>query len=62
MTLHTPPTALNWNVSINPKTLIETESLLSPLGKLIPQDASERRKWILDLSLKDAHFDVASGI
>merc|ERR1712050_347856 len=37
-------------------------SLLRPLGKLMPQDASERRKWILDLSLKDAHFDVAWGI
>merc|ERR1719435_190977 len=49
-------------VSINPKTLIETESLLRPLGKLMPQEASERRKWILDLSLKDAHFDVAWGI
>merc|ERR1719481_980029 len=49
-------------VSVNPKTLIETESLLRPLGKIMPQEAAERRKWILDLSLKDAHFDVAWGI
>merc|ERR1711892_866127 len=50
------------NVSVNPKTLIEIESLLRPLGKLMPQEASERREWIVDITLKDAHFDVAWGI
>merc|ERR1719341_3183568 len=49
-------------VSVNPKTLIETESLLRPLGKLMPPEAVERRSWVLDLTLKDAHFDVAWGI
>merc|ERR1712083_144975 len=49
-------------VAVNPKTLIETESLLRPLGKMMPQEASVRRSWVLDLSLKDAHFDVAWGI
>merc|ERR1711915_417713 len=49
-------------VSVNPKTLIETEALLRPLGKLMPHEASERRTWVLDLSLKDAHFDVAWGV
>merc|ERR1711892_764803 len=49
-------------VSVNPKTLIEIESLLRPLGKLMPQEASERREWIVDITLKDAHFDVAWGI
>lgn len=49
-------------VSVNPKTLIETEALLRPLGKLMPHEASERRNWVLDLSLKDAHFDVAWGV
>merc|ERR1719356_246732 len=49
-------------VSVNPKTLIETEALLRPLGKLMPHEASERRSWVLDLSLKDAHFDVAWGV
>merc|ERR1719341_3127510 len=49
-------------VSVNPKTLIETESLLRPLGKLMPPESVERRSWVLDLTLKDAHFDVAWGI
>merc|ERR1711976_769523 len=48
-------------VSVNPKTLIETESLLRPLGKLLPQKTDERKNWRLDLHLKDAHFDVAWG-
>merc|ERR1712147_66770 len=28
----------------------------------MPQEASDRRSWVLELSLKDAHFDVAWGI
>ena len=46
-------------VSINPKTLVEAESLLRPLGKLMPQSEEERKAWRLDLQMKDAHFDVA---
>merc|ERR1711953_1582401 len=46
-------------VSINPKTLVEAESLLRPLGKLMPQSEEERKTWRLDFQMKDAHFDVA---
>ena len=46
-------------VSINPKTLVEAESLLRPLGKLMPQSEEERKAWRVDLTMKDAHFDVA---
>merc|ERR1719195_1122364 len=46
-------------VSVNPKTLIENESLLRPLGKMMPQKTDERKNWRLDIHLKDAHFDVA---
>merc|ERR1712240_796392 len=49
-------------VAVNPKTLIETESLLRPLGKIMPQEADARKEWRLDMHLKDAHFDVAWGI
>ena len=48
-------------VSVNPKTLIESESLLRPLGKIMPTKTEERKSWRLDLHLKDAHFDVAWG-
>merc|ERR1711988_144398 len=30
-------------VSVNPKTLIENESLLRPLGKMMPQKTEERK-------------------
>merc|ERR1719347_2579107 len=46
-------------VSINPKTLVEIETLLRPLGKLVPSSPEERANWSLDTSFKDAHFDVA---
>jgi hypothetical protein len=46
------------NVPVNPKTLLETEKLLRPLGKLLPTDRAARRDWRLDTSVKDAHFDV----
>merc|ERR1712128_319277 len=49
-------------VSVNPKTLIEIESLLRPLGKMMPEEAEDRKNWTLDAPLKDAHFDVAWGI
>merc|ERR1712053_62624 len=48
-------------VSVNPKTLIESESLLRPLGKIMPTKTEDRKSWRLDLHLKDAHFDVAWG-
>merc|ERR1712165_297770 len=48
-------------VSVNPKTLIESESLLRPLGKIMPTKTEERKSWRLDLHLKDAHGDVAWG-
>ena len=45
-------------VSVNPKTLlIKTETLLRPLGKVISSEAVERRSWVLDITLTDAHFD-----
>merc|ERR1711934_697989 len=47
------------NVSVNPKTLLEIEALLRPLGKIIPEDAEERKSWSVDMSFKDAHFDVS---
>merc|ERR1712080_546091 len=46
-------------VSVNPKTLLEIESLLRPLGKLMPSDQAERNKWVVDINFKDAHFDVS---
>merc|ERR1712227_771679 len=48
-------------VAVNPKTLIETESLLRPLGKIMPEKSEARKNWRLDMHLKDAHFDVAWG-
>merc|ERR1712147_196972 len=48
-------------VSVNPKTLIESESLLRPLGKIMPQKTEQRKIWRLEIHLKDAHFDVAWG-
>merc|ERR1712154_533623 len=48
-------------VSVNPKTLIENESLLRPLGKIMPQKTEQRKIWRLEIHLKDAHFDVAWG-
>jgi chromodomain-helicase-DNA-binding protein 1 len=45
-------------VSVNPKTLLETEKLLRPLGKLLPAERGARRAWRLASSVKDAHFDV----
>jgi len=50
------------NVSVNAKTLIEIEGLLRPLGKLIPSDKVTRLKWVMDTSVKDAHFDVDWGL
>merc|ERR1719402_859276 len=47
------------NVSVNPKTLLEIEALLRPLGKIMPEDAEERKSWTVDMSFKDAHFDVS---
>merc|ERR1719239_1707789 len=47
------------NVSVNPKTLLEIEALLRPLGKIMPEDAEERKSWTVDISFKDAHFDVS---
>merc|ERR1712210_379948 len=47
------------NVSVNPKTLLEIEALLRPLGKIIPEDEEERKSWTVDMSFKDAHFDVS---
>ena len=49
-------------VSVNAKTLIETESLLRPLGKLLPSDRSKRLKWTMDSVVKDANFDVDWGV
>merc|ERR1719330_855293 len=48
-------------VSVNPKTLIENESLLRPLGKMMPQKTEQRKNWRLEIHLKDAHYDVAWG-
>jgi len=49
-------------VSVNPKTLIENEALLRPLGKIIPKESERRKDWSLEIHLKDAHFDVAWGV
>merc|ERR1711874_298204 len=49
------------NVSVNPKTLLEIEALLRPLGKMMPEDAEERKSWTVEVSFKDAHFDVSWG-
>merc|ERR1712008_629263 len=47
------------NVAVNPKTLLEIEALLRPLGKMMPEDAEERKSWTVEVSFKDAHFDVS---
>lgn len=47
---------------VNPKTLLDTESLLRPLGKLMPGSVEERLDWRLNSHAKDAHFDVEWGI
>merc|ERR1712096_112466 len=49
-------------VMVNPKTLMETEALLRPLGKLMPGSEDERLEWRLNSHVKDAHFDVEWGI
>merc|ERR1711962_311906 len=46
-------------VSVNPKTLLDMENLLRPLGKLVPLDPEARKNWVVDLNFKDAHFDVS---
>ena len=45
-------------VSVNAKKLVETENLLRPLGDAVPLDKGARLNWVLDTSVKDAHFDV----
>ena len=43
-------------VAINAKTLLETEGLLRPLGKMIPSEKDKRLSWELDTSVKVSFF------
>lgn len=45
-------------VSINAKTILQCETELEPLERIIPNDSSERLKWMLNIQTKPAHFDV----
>merc|ERR1719220_153775 len=42
-----------------PRPCWEQVALLRPLGKIMPEDAEERKSWTVDISFKDAHFDVS---
>lgn len=45
-------------VSFNAKTLLACEEELQPLTEIIPNNAAERSKWILDIKTRPANFDV----
>lgn len=49
-------------VSFNAKTLLACEEELQPLTEIIPNNASERSKWILDIKTRPANFDVEWSI
>lgn len=52
------PTFRLAGVTVNAKTIMSCESELEPLDAALPSDAEERKKWILNFKVKDAHFDV----
>ncbi|CAH0562488.1 unnamed protein product [Brassicogethes aeneus] len=45
-------------VSVNAKTMMACEEELAPLDEVLPSDAHERSRWILESRTKPAHFDV----
>lgn len=45
-------------VSVNAKTMMQCEKELEPLDTILPSDANERLKWMLEIKTKPAHFDV----
>ena len=48
-------------VAVHAKKLIDTETLLRPLGKAIPSEKNDRLEWRLEQGTKDANFDVDWG-
>lgn len=48
-------------VAVNAKKLLEVEAMLRPLGKILPDDKTDRLLWTLDHGTKDANFDVDWG-
>lgn len=45
-------------VSVNAKTMMACEEELAPLDEVLPSDAHERSRWVLEARTKPAHFDV----
>lgn len=45
-------------VSINAKTMMACEEELQPLDEVLPSNAEERSKWLLEAKTKPSHFDV----
>ncbi|XP_021925185.1 chromodomain-helicase-DNA-binding protein 1 isoform X3 [Zootermopsis nevadensis] len=45
-------------VSVNAKSLLASEKELEVLDEVLPEDPSERLKWVLDARVKPANFDV----
>merc|ERR1712168_974121 len=48
-------------VAVNAKKLLEVEAMLRPLGKILPDNKTDRLLWTLDHGTKDANFDVDWG-
>lgn len=48
-------------VSVNAKTMMQCIEELAPLDEILPENESERNKWLLDVKTKPAHFDVEWG-
>lgn len=44
-------------VSVNAKTMMTCEEELAPLDEVLPANAEERKKWMLDAKTKSANFD-----
>merc|ERR1711970_1371786 len=48
-------------VAVNAKKLLEVEAMLRPLGKILPDNKTDRLLWTFDHGTKDANFDVDWG-
>ncbi|XP_018909064.2 chromodomain-helicase-DNA-binding protein 1 [Bemisia tabaci] len=45
-------------VNVNAKSVMACEKELEPLDTVLPENADERSKWVLDVRVKSANFDV----
>ncbi|XP_061836669.1 chromodomain-helicase-DNA-binding protein 1 [Nerophis lumbriciformis] len=55
------PTFRISGVQVNAKLVISHEEELAPLHKAIPEDAEERKKYMIPCHSKAAHFDIEWG-